>query len=493
MSTIDWSVQADTFKPEVRSLINGQHFDADGELYKKTSPIDLRSLSDIAILNEKEVNIAVNAARKAYNSRCWAGLPLTKRKEILFKFSDLINQHVGTLALLDCLEMGKSIHNLMYDDIPTGAASIRWFAEALDKVYDHCAPARDGALGTITSEPLGVVGAIIPWNYPMIMLAWKIAPALAMGNSVVLKPAEQSTYSAIKVAELALEAGIPPGVFNVVTGDGRTGQALASHMDVDGIFFTGSTEVGKLIMQYAAQSNLKKVALECGGKSPFIVLNSSKQLEYAAQSMARHVYFNQGQICSAASRLIIQAECEAEFLALLKQQINQYQPANPLLTDTRVGAMVSHQQLDKVVNYVEMAVQSGAEVFAGGKAVEPVKNGAFYQPTILTGVRNDMPIAQEEIFGPVVSVIRVKDTAEAVQVANQTKYGLAAAVWTDDFNTAHQVASQLRAGTVHVNAYGEDDATVPFGGMKQSGLGKDKSIWSLQQYAEMKTTWFRYS
>lgn len=494
MHQIDWRQLAADFNPDTHSIINGQAYTPKSDnLLTKFSPVDNRSLQSVLLCSQLDVDIAVSNARQAFNDKRWRGKSINERKSILFKFADLIDQHTQELALMDALEMGKSVENLVFDDIPVGAASIRWFAEALDKAYDNCAPPRDGALGTITHEPLGVVSAIVPWNYPMIMAAWKIGPALAVGNSVILKPAEQSCYSAILLGKLALEAGIPEGVLNVLPGDEVAGSALALHMDVDGVFFTGSTRVGKLIMQYAAQSNLKKVALECSGKSPFILLDSSKQLEFAAQTLARHIFFNQGQICSAASRLIIDKSMLNDFLPLVIEQTKVYQPKDPLNIESRVGASFCHSHLANVQKQVDHAIANGAELIAGGKAIEPIAGGAYYAPTILTNVTNDMSVAREEIFGPVLSVITVDSEAQAIQVANDTPFGLAAGVWTDDFSTAHRVARELKAGSVHVNSWGEDDATAPFGGVKQSGMGKDKSIWALRQYADVKSTWFKFA
>lgn len=494
MSNKNWSQIASKVKLDTHSVIAGQTHQSHSErVFEKINPANGASLSSLICANNEDVNLAVQSARATFNQGSWVNMPLEQRKQCLYRFADLIDQQTERLALLDCLEMGKSMFNLIHDDVPTCARSIRWFAEALDKVYDNCAPYRAGAMGTMTHQAIGVVGAIIPWNYPLIMLAWKIAPALAMGNSVVLKPAEQSSFSAIQLAYLALEAGIPEGVLNVITGDGETGKLLALHNDVDMLSFTGSTEVGKLIMQYSGQSNLKKVALECGGKSPFVVLNSSKQLPYAAKSLARHLYFNQGQICSSASRLIVESEVETELLTLIKQEAEHYQPGNPLLMENKVGSMVSLDAAEQVLSCVNQAVEQGAEIYVGGRQASPVDGGAYFEPTILTNIKNEMPIAQHEVFGPVLSVIRADSPAQAVELANQTRYGLAASVWSDDLNQAHQVSRQLKAGAIHVNCYGEDDLSAPFGGIKQSGMGKDKSVWSLQQYADFKSTWFRFT
>ncbi len=492
MSIENWNSTAEQIKFDLDSVVDGRSYQSQSErCFTKCSPIDGRALPSVICSGQLDVDLAVQSARQSFTKASWLNMPLEERKQCLYRLADLIEANTSELALLDCLEMGKSMFNLIYDDVPTCARSFRWFAEALDKLYDYTAPPRAGALGTITREAIGVVACIVPWNYPLISTAWKIAPALAMGNSVILKPAEQSTFSAIKLAHLALEAGIPEGVLNVITGDGETGKLLALHNDVDMVSFTGSTEVGKLLMQYAGQSNLKRVALECGGKSPFIVLNSSKQLPYAAKSLARHMFFNQGQICSSASRLIVEADVEAELLQLIKQESLNYQPGNPLDMANRVGAMVSLDACHKVAASVNQTVGQGGQIVCGGQQVSPVTGGAYFEPTIITNLTNDMDIAQQEVFGPVLSVIRADSPEHALQLANDTRYGLAGSVWSDDLNAAHKIANGLKAGAVHVNCYGEDDLSAPFGGFKQSGMGKDKSIWSLQQYANLKSTWFR--
>jgi len=333
---------------------------------------------------------------------------------------------------------------------------------------------------------------IVPWNYPMIMAAWKIAPALAAGNSVVLKPSEKSPLTALRLAELALQAGIPPGVFNVVPGFGaEAGSPLALHMDVDCIAFTGSTRVGKQIHVMAGQSNLKRAWTELGGKSPNIVFADCPDLDRAVEAAVGSIFFNQGESCNAPSRLFVEASIKEAFLEKALKLVPQYQPANPLHADTVMGAIVDRTQLETVMRYIDSGQREGAKLLAGGQAVEPVKGGCYVLPTIFDGVRNDMTIAREEIFGPVLSVLSFTDVADVVQQANRNVYGLQAGVWTRDLNKAHGVARALRAGTVHVNQYDEDDITVPFGGFKQSGVGRDKSLHAFDKYTEIKTTWIR--
>jgi acyl-CoA reductase-like NAD-dependent aldehyde dehydrogenase len=369
---------------------------------------------------------------------------------------------------------------------------VRWYGEAIDKLYGEIAPTASTALALITREPVGVVGVIVPWNYPMIMASWKIAPALAAGNSVVLKPSEKSPLTAMRMAELAMEAGVPAGVFNVVPGFGtEAGAPLALHMDVDCIAFTGSTHVGKQIHVMAGQSNLKRAWTELGGKSPNIVFADCPDLDRAVASAVGSIFFNQGESCNAPSRLLVQGSIMDAFLEKALALVPHYAPANPLLQDTVMGALVDHTQMATVLGYIHTGKAQGAKLLAGGEQVLSETGGCYVQPTIFAGVTNDMTIAREEIFGPVLSVLSFEDAAQAVQIANQTVYGLQAGVWTADINTAHSVARALRAGTVHVNQYDEDDITVPFGGYKQSGVGRDKSLHAIDKYTETKTTWIR--
>jgi acyl-CoA reductase-like NAD-dependent aldehyde dehydrogenase len=359
-------------------------------------------------------------------------------------------------------------------------------------VYDEIAPTADTALALITREPVGVVGVIVPWNYPMIMAAWKIAPALAAGNSVVLKPSEKSPLTALRLGDLALEAGIPAGVFNVVPGYGpEAGSPLALHMDVDCIAFTGSTAVGKKIHVMAGQSNLKRAWTELGGKSPNIVFADCPSLDRAVEAAVGSIFFNQGQSCNAPSRLFVEASIKDAFLEKALALLPQYAPRNPLEPDTIMGALVDTVQMNNVLRYIELGKSEGAKLLAGGEQALAETGGCYVQATVFDGVRNDMTIAREEIFGPVLSVLSFTDTAEVVRQANQTIYGLQAGVWTSDLNKAHGVARALRAGTVHVNQYDEDDITVPFGGFKQSGVGRDKSLHAFDKYTECKTTWIR--
>ena len=476
-----------------RALINGQRVWAQkGGNFDCISPVDGRVLTQVARCDEADINAAVDAARTAFEDRRWCGLAPAKRKQIMIRFADLLIQHADELAMTETLDMGKPIKYARAVDVNSAANCIRWYGEAVDKVYDEIAPTPSTSLALIAREPVGVVGVIVPWNYPMIMASWKIAPALAAGNSVVLKPSEKSPLTALRMADLALEAGVPPGVFNVVTGYGpETGSPLALHMDVDCIAFTGSTRVGKQIHVMAGQSNLKRAWTELGGKSPNIVFADCPDLDKAVEAAVGSIFFNQGESCNAPSRLFVEASIKEQFLEKALALVPGYAPGNPLDKTTVMGAIVDQTQMNSVLRYIDIGKREGAKLLAGGEQARVASGGCYVQPTIFDGVRNDMTIAREEIFGPVLSVLSFTDAADVVRQANQSVYGLQAAVWTRDINKALGVARALRAGTVHVNQYDEDDITVPFGGFKQSGVGRDKSLHAFDKYTETKTTWIR--
>ena len=480
-------------KLDGRAVINGERVAAhNGQSFDCISPVDGRILAQVARSSEADVDAAVSAARAAFEDRRWSGLAPAQRKRIMIKFADLLLAHGDELAMTETLDMGKPIKYARAVDVNSASNCIRWYGEAVDKVYDEIAPTSRNALALITREPVGVVGVIVPWNYPMIMASWKIAPALAAGNSVVLKPSEKSPLTALRMADLALQAGIPAGVFNVVPGYGaEAGSPLALHMDVDCIAFTGSTRVGKQIHVMAGQSNLKRAWTELGGKSPNIVFADCPDLDKAVQAAVGSIFFNQGESCNAPSRLFVEASIKDMFLEKALALVPGYAPGNPLDKATVMGALVDKVQMDTVLRYIESGKNEGAKVLAGGEQTMRETGGFYVQPTIFDEVRNDMTIAREEIFGPVLSVLSFTDTADVVRQANQTIYGLQAGVWTRDLNKAHGVARALRAGTVHVNQYDEDDITVPFGGFKQSGVGRDKSLHAFDKYTETKTTWIR--
>ena len=435
--------------PDGRAFINGQRCWAQaGARFDNISPVHGQVLCEVARADAADIDLAVQAARRAFADKRWSGLAPAVRKRVLIKWADLILAHAPELALLETLDMGKPIQYATQVDVNSTANCIRWYGEAIDKVYDEIAPTPAKALALITREPMGVVGAIVPWNYPMIMAAWKIAPALACGNSVVLKPSEKSPLTALRLAELAMEAGLPAGVLNVVPGFGtEAGTPLAMHMDAD--------------------------------------------LERAVQTAVGSIFFNQGESCNAPSRLLLHRHIKDAFVERALQLLPQYQPADPLQHDTVMGAIVDRTQLDTVLGYIAKGRQEGAALLAGGEVARVDSGGFYVQPAIFDGVNPHMTIAREEIFGPVLSVMAFNDVQEAVQLANDHVYGLQASIWTRDINCAHGVARALRAGTVHVNQYDEDDITVPFGGYKQSGVGRDKSLHAFDKYTELKTTWIR--
>lgn len=476
-----------------RALIDGKRVNArDGQTFESISPVDGRILTVVARCSAADVDAAVAAARAAFEDTRWSGLAPAQRKRIMIRFADLLQAHGDELALTETLDMGKPVKFSRSVDVNSAANCLRWYGEAVDKIYDEIAPTASTALALITRQPVGVVGVIVPWNYPMIMAAWKIAPALAAGNSVVLKPSEKSPLTALRMADLALEAGIPPGVFNVLPGYGpEAGSPLALHMDVDCIAFTGSTRVGKQIHVMAGQSNLKRAWTELGGKSPNIVFADCPDLDKAVAAAVGSIFFNQGESCNAPSRLFVEASIKDRFLEKALALVPAYAPGNPLDQATVMGALVDQTQMNTVLRYIESGKNEGAKLLAGGEQALRETGGCYVQPTIFDGVTNDMTIAREEIFGPVLSVLSFTDAAEVVRLANQSVYGLQAAVWTRDINKAHGIARALRAGTVHVNQYDEDDITVPFGGFKQSGVGRDKSLHAFDKYTETKTTWIR--
>lgn len=492
-TAVDWHARAAALALDGRLFIEGTRRDAAaGATFDKHSPIDGRRLGAVARGAAADVDAAVQAARRAFDDRRWCGQAPAARKKVLLRWAEKILAARDELALAETLDMGKPIRYALSVDVPATARCIAWYAEAVDKIYDEIAPTADSALALVTREPMGVIGAIVPWNYPMIMAAWKLGPALAAGNSVVLKPSEKSPYTALRLAELAVEAGLPPGVFNVVPGyGGEAGEALALHADVDAIGFTGSTRTGRRMLEYAGRSNLKRVYNELGGKSAFIVFPDFGDLERAAKTAAGGLFFNQGESCNAPSRVLVHASVAERFVEIVAAEAPRYAPADPLDAGTVMGALVDETQVKTVTGYIDAGRAEGARLVAGGARVRAETGGCYVEPTVFDGVANTMTIAREEIFGPVLSVIRFETEAEAVALANASAYGLQAAVWSDNLSRAHRVARALRAGTVHVNQYDEDDITVPFGGYKQSGNGRDKSLHAFDKYTELKTTWVR--
>jgi len=489
----DWQQRARDLRIEGRAFIQGEYTEAQaGDRFDCISPVDGRVLAQVASCDLADAERAVASARAAFEAGSWARLAPAKRKAVMIRFADLLEANREELALLETLDMGKPIGDSLAVDIPGAARALRWSGEAIDKIYDEVAATPHDQLGLVTREPVGVVAAIVPWNFPLMMACWKLGPALATGNSVVLKPSEKSPLTAIRIAQLAIDAGIPAGVLNVLPGYGHTvGKALALHMDVDTLVFTGSTRVAKQLMIYAGESNMKRVWLEAGGKSPNIVFADAPDLEAAAQAAAGAIAFNQGEVCTAGSRLLVERSIRERFLPMVVEALKGWKPGNPLDPATNVGALVDTQQLNTVLGYIDAGRQAGAQVLIGGQRTLEETGGLYVEPTIFDGVSNAMKIAQEEIFGPVLSVISFDSAEEAIAIANDTPYGLAAAVWTADLSKAHRTARALRAGSVWVNQYDGGDMTAPFGGFKQSGNGRDKSLHAFDKYTELKATWIQ--
>lgn len=462
-----------------------------GNTFPTINPATGDNLANIDACNADDVNFAVEKAREAFDQGRWSKLHPSERKETLILLAKLIQRNRHELAVMESLDSGKPISDCANVDIPETIQTILWHAEAIDKIYDQTAPAGDDAIAMIVREPIGVVGAVLPWNFPLLMMAWKIAPALAAGNSVIVKPAEQTSLTALRVAELAMEAGIPRGVLSVVSGMGPdVGEPLGMHPDVDMVSFTGSTETGRRFLRYSADSNLKKIVLECGGKNPAVVLDDAEDIDLVAQHIVNAAFWNMGENCSANSRLIVQSGVKAELLEKMQAHLRDWRTGDPLNPANNLGALIDKQHFKKVTAYLKPKALGGGKILVGGDS----KDGCYVMPTIIDGVTADSTLAQEEIFGPVLSVITVESMEEAIEVANNTQYGLAASVFTANGKKAIRAARAIRAGTVTINCYGEGDISTPFGGYKQSGFGgRDNSLHAHDQYTEIKTIWIDLS
>jgi gamma-glutamyl-gamma-aminobutyraldehyde dehydrogenase len=491
----DWQQRAAALQPRTQAFIGGRYVDAvSGERFDCINPATGRVLAQVSACDAPDVDRAVRAARTSFEAGTWARTDPAHRKAVLLRLAELIRANLEELALLESLDMGKLVRDAVAADVPGAAGVFQWYAEAIDKHYDEIAPTAPGNLALVRREPLGVVGAVVPWNFPLDTAAWKCAPALAAGNSVVLKPAEQSPLSALRLAELAAQAGLPEGVLNVVPGMGPTaGRALGLHADVDCLAFTGSTEIGKRFLTYAGASNMKQVWLECGGKSPMLVFADCEDLDAAAERAAFGIFYNQGEVCSATSRLLVERPIAREFTERLLAHAAAYRPGDPLDPASTMGALVDEAHTRRVLGYIE-AGRAGARLLTGGTRVRVggSDGGCFVAPTIFTDVGLQDPLATEEIFGPVLAVIAFDGEDQALAIANASIYGLAASVWTASLARAHRVAERLRAGTVSVNTVDALSVQTPFGGFRQSGVGRDLSLHAIDKFTALKTTWFTY-
>ncbi|MEX5629619.1 gamma-glutamyl-gamma-aminobutyraldehyde dehydrogenase [Pseudomonas poae] len=492
LSAVEYAAIAKDMKFPTTSFINGASYTSgSGKTFTTTNPATGEVLAQITACNSDDVDVAVASAKQAFDDGRWHTLSPGTRKKVLLRFADLLEQHAHELSVLESLDSGKPVRECQLTDVPETIHMIRWHAELIDKIYDNTAPVGHDALTLVVREAIGVVGLVLPWNFPLLMLAWKIAPSLAAGCSIVVKPAKETTLTALRVAELASQAGIPDGVFNVVSGGGReVGEPLGRHMDVTMVSFTGSTDTGRLFLQYAAESNLKRIVLELGGKNPAVVMNDVADLDLVAGHIVNGSFWNMGENCSASSRLIVHADIKDELLRRIGVQLQAWKMGSPLDPDNRLGSMVSKAHFDKVSSYLVQAGNEQLRVVFGGKTEYDI----YVQPTVVDGVGADSLLFREEIFGPVLTVTTFNTLEEAITLANDTIYGLAASVYTDNLRNAIKLSREIRAGIVTVNCFGEGDASTPFGGYKQSGFGgRDKSIWAHDQYTEIKTIWIDVS
>ena len=491
----EYSAIADKITFSVDAFVNGKFAKPlSGNTMDTTNPATGEVLATVAACGPADVDAAVIIAQQVFDKGTWSRLHPKERKVIICKLADLIEQNQHELAVLESLESGKPISECQLTDLPETVDTLRWHAEAADKIYDQISPANESGIGMIVREPIGVVGAVLPWNFPLMMLAWKIGPALATGNSVIVKPAEQTSLTTLRVAELALEAGIPAGVLNVLPGLGPdVGESMGRHHGIGVISFTGSTEVGRMFLQFSAQSNLKKITLECGGKNPAVVLSDAKNLDSIAKHVVYSALWNMGQNCTANARLIVHKDIKQPLLEKVLKEFDNWKTGDPLDPTNQLSAIISPEQYDKILSYIDIATKEGADLIYGGKAIKMGK-GLFIEPTIFDNVTPDMTIANDEIFGPVLAIMSVDSDAAAIALANDTCYGLQTSLFTSNITNAHRYARTLQAGTVSVNCYGEGDITTPFGGYKLSGFGgRDNGFSAHDQYTETKTIWIDLS
>lgn len=492
LTAVEYAAIAQSICFPANAFINGAFKPAlSGRTFATHNPATGDFLADIAACDSADVDYAVSKAKEAFEDGRWRLLSPGERKSVLLKFALLLERNSHELAVLESLDSGKPVRECQLVDVPDTIHTLRWHAELIDKIYDNTAPVGSNALTLVVREPIGVVGCVLPWNFPLLMLAWKIGPALAAGCSVIVKPAEQTSLTTLRVAELAFEAGVPAGVLNVVTGTGKdVGEPIGLHKDVDMVSFTGSTATGRRFLHYAADSNLKRIVLECGGKNPAVVLDDAEDLDLVAEHVVNGAFWNMGENCSATSRLLVHESVKDDLLKRMGAYIREWKLGDPLDPQNRVGSLVSPEHFAKVKSYLEYAISEKLEVAYGGDT----QDGAFVQPTVVVGVDRDSRLFQEEIFGPVLSVTTFSSISEAIALANDTVYGLAASVYTANLRNAIKLAREIRAGIVTVNCFGEGDASTPFGGFKESGFGgRDKSVFAHDQYTEIKTIWIDVS
>ncbi len=489
----EWEKLSSNLNFNNEAFIDGKFVTAQSEkTFDCFNPSNGKLLTKVSSCDETDVDRAVKSCRKAFDNGHWSRIAPSERKKILLKLSDLILKNHNELALLDSMDMGKTVSDAFTYDIPGAADLLSWNAEAIDKIMDEVAPTEKNNLAMIRRVPLGVVGAVVPWNYPLDMAMWKCAPALATGNSIILKPAEQSPLSALRFAELAAEAGLPDGVLNVVPGYGETaGKAIGMHNDIDCVSFTGSTEVGKYFFEYSAKSNMKLIWTECGGKSPNIIFEKSKKLDLAAQLTANGGFFNQGEVCSANSRVLVHENILNEFIDLLKKEASNWVTGDPFDPNSNIGCLVSEDHAVKVKNFINNA-KNETELLFEGKIESSENVGTFVAPTIFKDDTGKKEISTDEVFGPVLSIIPFSSDEEAIKIAHDSKYALAASIWTDDLSQAHDISDKLHVGTVSVNTVDAFSTMTPFGGFKQSGTGNDLSIHAFDKYTGLKTVWIKY-
>ncbi|QKZ04477.1 aldehyde dehydrogenase [Pseudomonas eucalypticola] len=492
LSKSDYQALAATLVLPTQAFVDGAPYASrSGKTFATVNPATDQLLTHVVACDARDVDYTVAVAKAAFEDGRWSKLAPAARKKILQRFADLLEKNARELAVMESLDSGKPVRECELIDVPETIHMIRWHAELIDKIYDSTAPVGHDALTVVVREAIGVVGLVLPWNFPLLMLAWKIGPSLAAGCSIVVKPAMETTLTALRVAELAHQAGVPAGVFNVLSGGGQeVGEPLGRHMDVAMVSFTGSTATGRRFLHYAAESNLKRIVLECGGKNPAVVLSDVEDLDLVASHVVNGAFWNMGENCSASSRLIVAADIKDALLERIGVHLREWKMGDPLDPEVRIGSMISKAHFAKVNAYLERANAERLNVRFGGDT----QQGIFVEPTVVDGVGADSALFQEEIFGPVLSVTTFNTVEQAIALANDTVYGLAASVYTDNLRNAIRLSRDIRAGIVTVNCFGEGDASTPFGGYKESGFGgRDKSVWAHDQYTEIKTIWIDVS